>query len=136
MFRVAFRGINYESCYLQLASGRFKAGSELFRLGNVTTPNPTQTSVWDSDRKVHVEDALVKFMNHSCDPNIMIKGSRVLALKDIQYKDELTFNYIHHEPCDLAAPFECDKCGGLIKDYNYPTSCIARFNPTYFSVTL
>jgi len=86
---------------------------------------PTQFTV-QVDRDRHVEVKELASMNHSCDPNVILDTSRMLAfaVRDIEPGNELTFFYPSTE-WEMSAPFIC-LCGSL--------SCIhvvagARFLP-------
>ena len=122
MLGVAFRGFQNRHASLILRSGVLSPGDEIFFLSGKVTDNPTQTSVWDKARQVHVEDPLVKFMNHSCTPNTIIHDSRVTALQIIEAGEDLTFNYLQNEP-EITSGFTCDTCGGMILGRLYPPSC-------------
>eukprot|EP01027_Heterolobosea_sp_BB2_P021600 GEZU01031135.1.p2 GENE.GEZU01031135.1~~GEZU01031135.1.p2 ORF type:complete len:168 (+),score=43.96 GEZU01031135.1:69-572(+) len=64
------------------------------------------------------------YLNHSCDPNTYIDTERreVVALKDIEPGEELTFNYLSTE-YDMASPFDClcksPKCFGTIRGFKH-----------------
>jgi len=86
---------------------------------------PTMYTV-QVDRDRHVEVKQLSSMNHSCDPNVILDTSRMLAIatRDIAAGDELTFFYPSTE-WEMSAPFIC-LCGAQ--------SCIhvvagARFLP-------
>lgn len=42
---------------------------------------------------MHIEDEQGRFINHSCNPSVRIKGNKVIALRDIDPLKEITFNY-------------------------------------------
>jgi len=48
-------------------------------------------------------------MNHSCDPNTRIRGRDLIALRDIQPWEDVTFNYNTTEYA-MAEAFRC-RCG-------------------------
>lgn len=50
-----------------------------------------------------------QFMNHSCDPNVAVRGRSVIALRPIAVHEEVTFDYRTTE-YDMAEPFLC-ACG-------------------------
>jgi D-alanine-D-alanine ligase len=56
--------------------------------------------------------------NHSCDPNTVINGLNVMALKNIRKNEELTLDYSQFLD-DNMEPFQCrcgsSNCRGLIK---------------------
>jgi len=74
------------------------------------------------------------FVNHSCDPNLGVRGEReFVALRDISPGDELTVDYaittdeVHWAmECRCAAP----NCRGLIRSVQFlPPEVFARYLP-------
>lgn len=59
--------------------------------------------------KLHVEHDLGKFLNHSCEPNCVIQGIALVALRDIKKDEELFFNYLDTED-EISNPFICKCC--------------------------
>jgi hypothetical protein len=65
-----------------------------------------------------------RFINHSCKPNcsVDISGMNVIALRNIQTGEEITFDYNTTES-EIVAPFLCNcgsqNCIGEIKGFNY-----------------
>lgn len=64
-----------------------------------------------------------KFLNHSCDPNIGIKGKvSFYALRDIKSGEELTFDYSTSE-VDTRWSLKCGcgskKCRGVVKSVQF-----------------
>ncbi len=53
---------------------------------------------------LHVEDDYGKYINHSFDPNTKIILNKVVALRDIDPYEEITFNYNDSE-INMAHPF-------------------------------
>jgi hypothetical protein len=55
------------------------------------------------------------FLNHSCEPSVRIVGTRVVALRDLEAGDHLTFDYDATE-WSIASPFRCGcgRCDGRI----------------------
>ena len=43
--------------------------------------------------KIHIDDPLFRYSNHSFSPNVMIKGRKVVCIKPIKKGDAITFNY-------------------------------------------
>ncbi len=80
---------------------------------------PTYQSIQISSDQHLWEDAVI-YLNHSCDPNIMIdlKMMGLRALKDINAHEELTFFYPSTE-WEMQRPFTCvcgaEQCLGIIK---------------------
>jgi hypothetical protein len=60
---------------------------------------------------IHLKPEFLKFVNHSCEPNVFFDTSLMefVALKNIKPGDEFTFFYPSTE-WDMAQPFEC-LCG-------------------------
>ncbi len=67
---------------------------------------PTQKSMHIGDN-MHLEDEFGKYINHSFDPNIKVESNKLIAIKDINIYDEITFNYNDSE-LEMACPFEDD----------------------------
>lgn len=63
------------------------------------------------DRHIMLQPEHLKYINHSCDPNVFFDthAMKVIALKDIAEGDEMTFFYPSTE-WDMAQPFTC-YCG-------------------------
>lgn len=63
------------------------------------------------DRHIMMEPEHLQYINHSCDPNVFFDTHymQVVALRDIEEGDELTFFYPSTE-WDMAQPFTC-YCG-------------------------
>jgi hypothetical protein len=60
-----------------------------------------------------VEPEPADFINHSCDPNCGMSGSTVVvALRDIEPGDMLTYDYATSDGCDYDE-FEC-ACGSVV----------------------
>lgn len=61
---------------------------------------------------------LWRFLNHSCEPNAMVVGRKLIATRPIGAGDEITFDYNRTED-DLATPFECQcgsgECCGVVR---------------------
>jgi hypothetical protein len=49
------------------------------------------------------------YLNHSCDPNAVFEGLRLIARRPINQREEVTFDYNTTE-YEIAAPFACG-CG-------------------------
>ena len=50
-----------------------------------------------------------RYLNHSCEPNARVHGRELVALRDIQAHEDLSFDYNTTE-WDMAEPFACH-CG-------------------------
>ncbi len=60
------------------------------------------------DRHITLLPEFIQYINHSCDPNVFFDTDAMLliALKDINVKDEFTFFYPSTE-WDMSQPFVC-----------------------------
>lgn len=79
---------------------------------------PSRTSI--RVQNLHVEDNVGRYINHSCQPSCKIDGFNIVALKDLQPNDEITFDYTTNEKSPLANPFTCLNCGQLITGHPPP----------------
>jgi hypothetical protein len=107
--------------YTLVSRERLAQGGWLFTLDGEVTEVPTRYSV-QLDHATHLDlpdtygleeimDRFYwRFMNHSCEPNAVIRGRDVFALRDIGPREEITFDYNTTE-YELAEPFDC-RCGG------------------------
>lgn len=112
--------VRAEGAYRLVAVRAVGAGGRLFRIEGETTRCPSRYSVQIGEN-LHIdvgtghsaEEILDRyfwrFMNHSCDPNTMVKGQKVIVLRDIRPWEDVTFNYNTTE-YDMAEPFTC-RCG-------------------------
>ncbi len=84
--------------------------------------------------EVHLDD--VEFMNHSCNPNVGIKGQIILlARRDIQPDEEVCFDY---ETTQMSSePFECEcgaeNCRKIIDGKSWMKHEFQEQNAGYFS---
>lgn len=67
---------------------------------------PTQKSIHIGDN-MHLVDEFGQYINHSFDPNIKVVTNKLIAIKDINIYDEITFNYNDSE-LEMDCPFEDD----------------------------
>jgi hypothetical protein len=119
--------------YKLLSTGSIPAGGYLYWIDGELTGIPSRHSVQiDSDVHVDVADGhtleecldlfIWRFMNHSCEPNAVIRGRDVLTVRPINRGEELTFNYNTTE-YEMAEPFDCNcetsRCGGRIQGFRY-----------------
>lgn len=65
---------------------------------------------------------VVWYMNHSCGPNCVISGRRILARRDIEAGEELTFDYStdidwagYEMPCNCGRP----DCRKVVRAYRF-----------------
>ncbi|KAJ9510382.1 hypothetical protein QJQ45_015846 [Haematococcus lacustris] len=69
---------------------------------------PLQTG---ENEHIVLQPTLLEYINHSCNPTAFFDTAerQLVALRDIQPGDEVTFNYVSTE-FDMATPFDCH-CG-------------------------
>lgn len=69
-----------------------------------------------------------RFMNHGCEPNVVLRGRTFVAMRFVPAGEELTFDYDSTE-WDMASPFRCHCsspfCRGTIRGYRH-LSVVAR----------
>jgi len=85
------------------ASQNYKKNEKLHKLYGIIYDKPSRTTIEISENK-HIDDDFGIYMNHSFSPNCKIENSYIVALHDINEKDELTFNYNENETY-MACPF-------------------------------
>jgi hypothetical protein len=121
--------------YRLVAIHPIPAGERLFRIEGELTTTPTRYSVQIGEN-LHIdlgsghsaEEILDRyfwrFMNHSCEPNSLIRDREVIAKRDIQPWEAVTFNYNTTE-WDMAEPFSCgcgsENCLGIVQGLKYLT---------------
>lgn len=103
-----------------VASRAIRAGERVLVISGSQRTKPSKYSV-QIDEHLHLdvaEDCPVDvmkarhpwcFLNHSCDANTYVRGTEVVALRDIGVWDDVTFNYNTTE-YRMASPFAC-RCG-------------------------
>lgn len=108
--------------YRLVANRQVAAGERLFDIEGELSATPTRYTV-QIGRDVHVDvpgeyefEAILdrfywRFMNHSCDPTVFIRGRSVISLKLVDFGQDITFNYNTTE-FDMAEPFAC-RCGSV-----------------------
>ena len=73
---------------------------------------PTRTSIQVAEG-IHVEDIIGRYVNHACRPSCEISDAKIVALKDLNEGEEITFDYNENEST-MATPFKCKCCGKRI----------------------
>lgn len=102
------------------------AGEELFHLEHL--PRREKPDRWSlqvgTNGHVDTTDSLVKYLNHSCEPNLEVAGYSVRTMRRIEEGEELTFDYLSTE-WEMAEPFDClcgcESCVGYVAGYRYLT---------------
>lgn len=84
----------------------YKLGDIVLTMTGKMSNMPTQKSIHIGDN-MHLEDEIGQYINHSFEPNIKVEGNKLIAIKDINTYDEITFNYNDSE-LEMACPFEDD----------------------------
>lgn len=119
--------------YRLVANRPVTEGEQLFIVNGELTDTPNRYTV-QIGRYTHVDvpaefdfEAILdqfywRFMNHSCDPTVLIRGRSVIALKPIDFGQDITFNYNTTE-FDMAEPFACqcgsDRCLGRVQGFRH-----------------
>ncbi len=73
---------------------------------------PTRTSIQISEGH-YVEDEIGACINHACKPSCEVRSFLVIASKDIEEGEEITFDYNKNEDV-VVSPFKCNCCGKMI----------------------
>jgi hypothetical protein len=96
-----------------LAGRSFAAGDILFKLEGSLEDRPSRHSVQIGellhvrpDSEGRPERVLWRYMNHSCEPSVAIRGIEVVALRSLEPGEEITFDYCTTEAM-LISPFAC-----------------------------
>ena len=113
-----------------------KPGDFLFPISGLRTQTPSKYSVqiaadWHVDPGVGpraqeaMDEHFWRFMNHSCEPNVMLRDQRVVVLRPIHPGEDVTFDY-HTTEYELAEPFGCRcgsaRCVGMVRGFRYLSS--------------
>src|SRR5215210_1630274 len=92
---------------------RFEPGEVLINFGAAAIlKTPTYLTVQTGvEEHIHLKPDFLKFINHSCDPNVFFDthAMQLVCLRPIEPGDEFGFFYPSTE-WDMAQPFEC-LCG-------------------------
>lgn len=114
----------------------FKAGETVFSFQGALVLQPkVYVKALQLDESLFLESdgSFDENLNHSCDPNCYVSFGRypedinLNALRDIEYNEELTFNYnttewdLIEQQCTFACRCDADCCIGEIKGFKYLT---------------
>lgn len=141
-FRLKVVGVAHH--YRVVAAEPIPPGRVLFPVDGATTDRPSRYSIQIDDH-AHVDvgpgapdDEMRvrypwRFVNHSCEPNAVLRGRDFVALRAINAGEHITFNYNTTES-DMAEPFDCrcghDRCVGHIRGFAHlPPAEQARLLP-------
>lgn len=109
------------------------AGERLFRIEGDPTHRPSRFSVQIAEdlhidlQPNHATEEILdryfwRFMNHSCNPNAVVRGRDVFSRHAIAPWTSVTFNYNTTE-WDMAEPFTCccgaAECLGVIRGFKH-----------------
>lgn len=76
----------------------------------------------EQDLSVCVATTPWMFMNHSCEPTVMLRGRAMVALRDLEAGDAIAFDYETTE-YSMFEPFLCGcgsaRCRGWIRGFRY-----------------
>ena len=114
-----------------IATRNFAPGEHVLDLTGIPKSTKDRYSIQISlDEHLHPFDELQgspdtcetpwMYTNHSCNPNVVIRGLSYIALRNIQPGDDITFVYETTE-VDMSEPFTCgcqsETCRGIIRGY-------------------
>lgn len=88
------------------ATRAYNKGDIVRRLEGYLALKPTRESIHIGNG-MHVIDQYGKYINHSFEPNTRIVSNDVIAIKEINQYDEITFNYNESE-INMKEPFIVD----------------------------
>lgn len=95
------------------ATRSFKKGEVVHWLNGEHVDAPTRTSI-EVGVGAYVEDEIGRFVNHSFSPTTEVAGICLVAVRDIEIGDEITFNYVENES-KISHPFECSQTGRQVR---------------------
>ena len=127
--------INRDTYFSIISTSKHLKGDTLLKLEGKAHITPDKYSIQVSEHE-HLlpyenttgkEKGLFIYINHSCNPNAFfdIQKRELIALRDIQYGEEVVYNYNTTE-YDMSHPFICscknNNCIKEIKGFKYLTS--------------
>jgi hypothetical protein len=80
------------------ADGDHKAHDKIYKLRGIKYEKPTKYTI-QIDVDNHILDPYGTYMNHSFSPTCIIKEGWILALRNLDAGEELTFDYNVNETC-------------------------------------
>lgn len=81
-----------------------KINTKIHKLQGEIQSKPTRTTI-EVGVNQHIDDNHGIYMNHSFDPSCKIEDGYIVAIKDIDCGEELTFNYNDSET-KMSCPFK------------------------------
>ena len=115
------------------AAHQFAPGMRVLNLTGITKTTKDRYSIQISlDEHLHPFDELQSnpddcqtpwiYTNHSCNPNVVIRDQKFVALRSIEPDEPITFDYETTE-WEMAEPFQCDcgvaSCRSEIRGYKH-----------------
>lgn len=95
---------------------KYKKGEIIYVLSGEIFDKPTRETIHIGNNQ-HIYDKYGIYINHSFNPNILVKGYELIALCDIDIGEELFFNYNDTE-INMDNPFYVNNilvCGNQTK---------------------
>jgi hypothetical protein len=86
---------------------KYAQGEIIFILSGKEFDKPTRESIYIGEingKYIHVHDKYGQYINHSFEPSVIINGYNVIAIKDLDISEEITFDYNQNE-LQMASPF-------------------------------
>lgn len=114
--------VRYDRSFHLIAAAPVFGGDVILTIDGVEASRPSFSSV-QVEEHMHIDiDTTLelleqidrypwRFLNHSCEPNTLVRGRDLVTLRHVRHGEELTFNYNTTE-FDMAEPFACH-CGSL-----------------------
>lgn len=109
MFKVINRN---EFKDLRYYGDTLKPDDLVYELSGHVLNKPTRTSIQIGPSR-HIEDDQGQYINHSCNPNVKVNNNHLVAIKQINNGDSITFDYNETED-EMSNPFKCHCCGKMI----------------------
>lgn len=105
-FGIVLRGFERDL----VATDDFRQGEVILALPSVSQPLPDRHSI-EIAPGVHADctDSFAGAINHSCDPNAVVRNGRIIAWSCIKTGESIKIDYKRTES-KLAEPFDCN-CG-------------------------
>jgi len=109
------------------------AGQPVLQIDGVVVAVPSRFSVQvardqhiELPPSVSLEEAMDRhpwrFLNHSCAPNVCLRGHTMVAIRDLHAWEEVSFDY-HTTEAELASPFRCScgapHCVGMVRGFRH-----------------
>ena len=104
---------NYNGIY---STALYHINDVVYTLSGEISSTPTRTSIEIGPNR-HIEDKLGIYINHSFKPSCRIINGCVVAEKEININDEITFNYNISET-KMATPFVDAETNVLVSGHN------------------